>query len=133
MAKAAKISIPDMIKRHAEIYRETDRMYEVGGDDACDTEEYRELSNEELRLNGLILAVRASRKSDVATKWRFILKHADILDQDQGCLGWLIEAIIRLDADAVGAALPWGDGDGPASEYWPAREVGRVAANDVAA
>jgi hypothetical protein len=129
MSEATENSIRAMIQRHGEIYRETDRLYEAGGDDACYTKEYRELSDEEIRLNGLILATRATRVSDVAAKWRFILRHPDLfLDQDQGCLGWLIEAIIRLDAAAVGAALPWSDGDGPASEYWPApREVATAA------
>jgi hypothetical protein len=120
MAKATHSSIPAMIERHAETYRKRDELYAIDGDDACDTEEYEELSDEELRLNGLILATRAQEVSDVAAKWHFILRHPYLfLDQDEGCLGWIIEAIIRLDADAVGAALPWGDGDGPASQYWP--------------
>jgi hypothetical protein len=98
------------------------RLVAADGDDACDKQEYGKLLDEGIRLNGLILATRAKGESDVAAKWHFILRHPDLyLDQDDGCLGWLIETIIRLDADAVGAALPWDDGCGPASQYWPAR------------
>ena len=86
-----------------------DRLYALGGDDITDEPEYEAASSEAMALEGMIVATLAERKSDVAAKWRFIIK-MNFLDEDSGYLGKLIEMILRRDAEAVGASLPFPEG-----------------------
>jgi hypothetical protein len=90
-----------MIRRHRELYRELDHLYEIGGDDATDAPEYMAAADEATALASRIVAAPAATQTDVAAKRRFI-REMNFLDQDSGFLGELIQMILRLDAEADG-------------------------------
>lgn len=95
-------TITAMIRRHRDLYRQMDDLYEVGGDDVTGTEAYETLSSEAIELEAAIVAERPERKGDVGAKRQFILK-MDFLSEDEGYLGRLLEALLARDAEAVGA------------------------------
>jgi hypothetical protein len=87
MAKAAKNSIREMIKRHAELMREMDRLYEIGSDAATDTEEYRALSNEAIDLEPIVATARACTRDEYAAQVKFI-NRVDLPEDDMIEIAW---------------------------------------------
>lgn len=72
MAKAASTSILEMIKRHAEMYREMERLYEIGSDAATSTREYRVLSDAAIELEPIVAYARATTPDEYAAQVKFI-------------------------------------------------------------
>jgi hypothetical protein len=112
MAKAASKSIRAMIKRHAYLNREMDRLYDIGGVDATDAD----LEDEERELPYRIVTTRASSAADIAAKWRFILKEKFISANDRHTNFFdLVEMFLIWDIESVGASIP-ALGDDPATQ-----------------
>lgn len=84
MAKATKLSlcpavparrtISEMIRRHAVLIREMNRLYDQVGDETADTPEYSALAREAYKLEPLIIATRATSRVERMAKMRFICK-----------------------------------------------------------
>jgi hypothetical protein len=108
-------SIRALVKRHAYLNRETDRLYDIGGD-AIETEEYLDLEDELRDMPSRIVTTLASSTADIAAKWRFILKERFISDRDR-CTNFfdLVEFLLIRDIESVGATIPaLGDDPGAA-------------------
>jgi hypothetical protein len=87
MAKAARISILDMIRRHAECWCEMERMYEVGSDDATDTKEYRALSDEAIELEWIVATATAHTSVEYSAQVKFI-NRVDLPEEDRVDIAW---------------------------------------------
>jgi hypothetical protein len=73
MPKAAKISILDLIKRHADLYREIDRLDEIEGDfDPSDTKEHKALCREIYALEPVVATARVYTSDEYAAQVKFI-------------------------------------------------------------
>ena len=102
-------TIPQMIRRHGELYALTDRLYAAGGDAATDTAEYNAAIEETIDLEHKIVATRAHSRADIAAKWKFICDSnfvGEAPSDDTGDLRKLVTMILRLDVETVGATIP---------------------------
>jgi hypothetical protein len=86
MPKAAKISILHMIKRHAEMYLEMERLCGITGD-APETKEYRALVDESMDLEWIIPTSTAHTSVEYAAQIKFV-NRADISDADLDQIMW---------------------------------------------
>jgi hypothetical protein len=99
-------TIQEMICRHRELYRAMDRLYDLGGDDATDLPEHRAAMVESIELENRIVATPSKSRVDDAAKRRFITQTNFITANPglaMGDLHDLVEMILRLDAERVGA------------------------------
>jgi hypothetical protein len=100
-------TIPDMIRRHRELYALTDRLYAAGSDAATDTPEYVAAIEETIDLEHRIVATRATGVADLLAKREFIAATEFINEGTPGLstgdLARLVEAILQLDADGIAA------------------------------
>jgi hypothetical protein len=87
MPKAAKISILQMIKRHAEMYCEMKRLVEIGSDAATYTEEYRALSSESMDLEWIVATATAHTSVEYSAQVKFI-NRVDLLEEDLVDIAW---------------------------------------------
>jgi hypothetical protein len=78
MSKAAqgsstrKHDVLAMIKRHAEMYREMDRLYEVEGDNALGTKEYLALRDDSMDLEKIVSTARVYTSDEYREQVKFI-------------------------------------------------------------
>ncbi len=111
-------TITNMIRRHCDLYRLTDRLYAAGGDAATDTPEYNAAIEETIELEHKIVATPATSRADIAAKWAFI-KRTDFVSGtpggDTGNLHRLVAMILQLDVETVGATIPELEAEGIAA------------------
>ncbi len=90
-----------MIRRHRDLYREMDRLYELGGDDATDGPAYQAASDEAIDLETTIAVWWPKTAKGEAARLRFLGMHPDIVDGFD--VGNLLATIAELNAERVAA------------------------------
>ena len=76
-------TIPDLVRRHRELYDLCEDLYAAGGDAATDTPEYVAATEETIELEHRIVATPATSTADIAAKWAFI-KRTDFVSGTPG-------------------------------------------------
>jgi hypothetical protein len=134
MSQAASTSILEMIRRHAEMYREMDRLYEVGGDRATYTQEYQALSDGSIELEPIVAYARATTPDEYAAQVKFI-NRVGLPEDDMIEIAWRLGRSARAPGIKRPPRLISGEATGKMSGKQRARhtaqglaEIGALAA-----
>ena len=97
-------SLLAMVARHADLIREMDRIYSVGGDDATYGPEHKACDAEAMDLENRIVATRAYTRKGLRAKLRFIHETRFVGTEPGLDTGDFHELVVRLDEEAIGAS-----------------------------
>ena len=94
-----------MIKRLDALYRETDRLYHLGGDDATYTPEYVQALHEMTDLEYKITLWPVRTSAGKTAKLSFVKQYNDAVMSVLADAETVLAVILEMDAERVGAAL----------------------------